>query len=101
MGSKTEHLKLGAGAKYAKDHVLMIGDAPGDLKAARANGFLFFPINPGREDASWQRFFEEGMGRFLKGTFAGEYETSLMAEFDAILPDQPPWKRAARALTPA
>ncbi len=95
MGSKTEHLKFAAGTKYPEHHVLMIGDAPGDLKAARANGFLFFPINPGSEDASWQRFFEEGMGRFLKGTFAGDYEASLIAEFDAILPDRPPWKRRA------
>ena len=91
MGSKTEHLKLAAGKKYPQEHVLMIGDAPGDLKAARANGFLFFPINPGSEDASWQRFFEEGMSRFLTGTFAGDYEASLMAEFDALLPDCPPW----------
>jgi len=93
MGSKTEHLKFGAGEKYAKDHVLMVGDALGDLTAAQKNGFLFFPINPGSEDASWQRFFEEGMGRFLKGTFAGEYEKSLLAEFEALLPDRPPWRR--------
>jgi len=93
MGSKTEHLKLGAGTKYPKDHVLMIGDAPGDFKAAKTNGFLFFPINPGSEDASWQRFFQEGMSRFLKGTFAGAYEADLIAAFDALLPDVPPWKR--------
>jgi len=93
MGTKTEHLQLGAGGKYPQDQVLMLGDAMGDLTAARKNGFLFFPINPGREDASWQRFFEEGMGRFLKGTYAGEYEAGLMAEFEAMLPDRPPWKR--------
>ena len=93
MGTKTEHLQLGAGGKYPQDRVLMLGDAMGDLTAARKNGFLFFPINPGREDASWQRFFEEGMGRFLKGTYAGEYEAGLMAEFEAMLPDRPPWKR--------
>ncbi len=93
MGTKTEHLQLGAGGKYPPDHVLMLGDAMGDLTAARKNGFLFFPINPGREDASWQRFFEEGMGRFLKGTYAGEYEAGLVAEFEAMLPDRPPWRR--------
>jgi len=93
MGTKAEHLQLGAGGKYPQDRVLMLGDAMGDLTAARKNGFLFFPINPGREDASWQRFFEEGMGRFLKGTYAGEYEAGLMAEFEAMLPDRPPWKR--------
>jgi len=93
MGTKAEHLQLGAGGKYPQDRVLMLGDAMGDLTAARKNGFLFFPINPGGEDASWQRFFEEGMGRFLKGTYAGEYEAGLMAEFEAMLPDRPPWRR--------
>lgn len=33
----------------------MIGDAPGDLKAARGNGALFFPVNPGDEEESWKR----------------------------------------------
>lgn len=93
MGSKADHLRLAAAGKYPPDHVLMIGDAPGDLKAARANGFLFFPINPGSEDASWQLFYEEAMGRFLEGTYAGEYEAKLIAEFEALLPETPPWKR--------
>jgi phosphoglycolate phosphatase-like HAD superfamily hydrolase len=93
MGSKTDHLRLGADAKYPKDHVLMIGDAPGDLEAASKNGFLFFPIQPGQEEKSWQRFYEEGMKRFLEGSFAGEYEAALIAEFEAVLPDTPPWKR--------
>ena len=29
---------------YEKDHVLMIGDAPGDQKAAEDNGVLYYPI---------------------------------------------------------
>ena len=92
MGSKKEHLKLAAGSTYEKGHVLMIGDAPGDLAAARANGALFYPINPGHEDASWERFLRESAGRFFKGTYAGEYETALIAEFDQLLPEKPPWK---------
>ena len=43
----------------------MIGDAPGDYQAAEANRPLFFPINPGAEEASWRRLFEEGIDRFL------------------------------------
>jgi phosphoglycolate phosphatase-like HAD superfamily hydrolase len=93
MGSKADHLRLAAHGRYPSDHVLMVGDAPGDLKAARANGFLFFPINPGNEDSSWQLFFEEGMARFLAGTYAGDYEAKLIADFDALLPDTPLWKR--------
>lgn len=88
-GTKKEHLAVSA--KYAAGHTLMIGDAPGDYKAAVANQALFYPINPGAEEASWRRFYEEGVDRFLSGTFAGEYEQSLLAEFDSFLPAKPPW----------
>ena len=70
----------------------MIGDAPGDMAAARANGALFFPINPGHEEASWQRFYDEAVHRFLAEEYAGQYEASLIKEFEALLPDVPPWK---------
>ena len=45
----------------------MVGDAPGDWNAAKANGVLFYPIDPGYEDESWQRFFEEALPRFFAG----------------------------------
>lgn len=93
MGSKAQHLALAAKGKYPPDHILMIGDAPGDLQAARSVGALFYPINPGHEDESWQRFYEEAVHRFLAGTYAGEYEATLIAEFDKLLPEVPPWKR--------
>jgi len=92
MGSKKEHLKLAAGGKYEKDCVLMIGDAPGDLSAARANGALFFPVNPGHEEESWERFNREAIERFFNHTYAGAYEASLIAEFEKLLPATPPWK---------
>ena len=69
----------------------MVGDALGDFAAAQANGCLFFPINPGAEDASWQRFYEEGIDRFLQGRFAGEYQQSLLEEFRRYLPEKPGW----------
>jgi phosphoglycolate phosphatase-like HAD superfamily hydrolase len=92
-GTKTLHLELAAKGKYPSDHILMIGDAPGDLKAARANGALFFPINPGHEDESWQRFYEEGVHKFLALEYEGEYEAGLIAEFEKFMPEVPPWKR--------
>ncbi len=92
MGSKKDHLRLTAGGKYAKGHVLVIGDAPGDLAAARANGALFFPVNPGHEDESWERFYREAIDHFFNQSFAGDYEASLVAEFEKLLPEKPPWK---------
>jgi phosphoglycolate phosphatase-like HAD superfamily hydrolase len=93
MGTKKQHLALATRGQYAPGHVLMVGDAPGDRDAARANGALFFPINPGHEERSWQRLYEEGLDRFRQGRFAGDYEAGLEAEFEALLPDTPPWKR--------
>ncbi len=92
-GTKTEHIKYAAGGKYAPEKILMLGDAPGDQKAAQANGVLFFPIIPGREEDSWARFGKEGLDRFFAGTFAGEYQKSLLEEFDKALPATPPWQK--------
>lgn len=89
LGTKRE--LLAAASQYKPDHALMIGDAPGDHKAAVANHALFFPINPGAEEASWQRFFDEAIDRFLAGMFAGEYQAELLAEFDRCLPSHPSW----------
>jgi phosphoglycolate phosphatase-like HAD superfamily hydrolase len=93
MGSKKEHLQHTAKGKYAKDHVLMVGDAEGDLKAARPNDALFFPVNPGHEEASWELFFNEAIERFFAGTYAGDYEKQLVEKFMTYLPENPPWKR--------
>ena len=91
MGTKTEHLKFAAKDKYAPAKILMIGDAPGDFNAAKKNGALFFPINPGQEEASWERLFNEALDRFFQGTYAGAYEAQLVQEFDVCLPEQPGW----------
>jgi len=56
QGKKGEHIQLANQERYQNDHILMIGDAPGDMKAARANDALFFPVNPGSEEKSWERF---------------------------------------------
>ncbi|MHC4562374.1 MAG: HAD family hydrolase [Planctomycetota bacterium] len=92
MGNKKEHLQYGAGGKYDVDKVLMVGDAPGDMKAAKANDMLFYPVIPGEESQSWQRFAEEAAGKFLAGEYAGDYEQALIDEFMSHLPATPPWK---------
>jgi phosphoglycolate phosphatase-like HAD superfamily hydrolase len=92
VGTKKEVLTVAA--KYPKDHALMVGDAPGDYQAAKANNVLFFPINPGAEDKSWKRLYDEGIDRFLGGTYAGEYQAALLAEFEGYLPTRPPWERS-------
>jgi len=91
FGTKSEHLKYAAKGKYPDTQILMIGDAPGDLKAARSNGVLFYPINPGSEELSWERFYKQGIDRFLTQNFAGAYQDKLIADFEKLLPEKPHW----------
>jgi len=91
MGTKTQHLAYATKGRYKENRVLMVGDAPGDLKAAKANDALFYPICPGAEDASWKRFHDEALDRFFVGRYAGDYEKRLIEEFDSCLPEIPPW----------
>ena len=92
MGKKTQHLEYTTKGKYEPNNVLMIGDAPGDMKAAKANNALFYPINPGDEENSWQRFYDEAFDKFINGQYAGSYEEEVIAEFDKYLPEKPPWE---------
>lgn len=91
-GAKTEHIRFATEGKgYDSDKILMIGDAPGDHKAAAENNALFFPIVPGDEAASWERLATEGLDRFFEGSYAGEYQQERLNEFDAALPEKPHW----------
>lgn len=88
QGTKAEHIALGAKGKYPEDRIIMIGDAKGDLDAAESNSVLFFPIIPGSENESWERFLKEGFSRFTRGSFRGLYQDSLKTEFLNSLPDK-------------
>jgi phosphoglycolate phosphatase-like HAD superfamily hydrolase len=98
MGTKKQHLQFAAKTKYPDDHILLIGDAPGDRDSAHAVNALYYPINPGFEDQSWKRFHDEAIYRFFEGTYAGEYEAGLIAEFEKLLPDTPPWTEKVAVL---
>lgn len=91
MGSKAEHVRWAAKGKYDDDHIMLIGDAPGDRDAAYEQGVLFYPINPGGEVESWRRFKAEALPRFLDGTYRGEYQDRVVAEYEALLPATPDW----------
>ncbi|HEY5653809.1 MAG TPA: hypothetical protein VIR63_05520 [Pontiella sp.] len=92
LGSKVDHFTMSAVNRYPAKAILMMGDAPGDMATAQTIGCNFFPINPGHEVESWQRFMEEGYEQFLDGGFSEEYQQKLINEFKALLPTTPPWK---------
>lgn len=70
---------------YEKDHVLMVGDAPGDWEAANTNGVLYYPILVRKERESWSRMMNEGLEKFISGEYKGAYEKQLKEEFEENL----------------
>ena len=91
-GTKTEHLEMAAKGKYSENKILMIGDAKGDLDAAKKNDILFYPIIPGNEDESWKNFMDEGLAKFINVKYSGTYEDDLLIRFGQSLPEQSPWE---------
>lgn len=90
-GTKAEHLKYSAGGKYQSEHILLVGDAPGDMRAALDNNALFFPIVPGSEEISWNRLRDDALNRFFNDEFAGDYQNGLLEEFNRALPETADW----------
>ncbi len=70
---------------YQPEHVLMCGDAPGDLEAAKKNGVYFYPILVRREAESWKEFREVGLKHFLEGSYGGQYQEEKEKQFLANL----------------
>ncbi|MCM1134166.1 MAG: HAD hydrolase-like protein [Clostridium sp.] len=68
-------------AGYDTDHVLMCGDAPGDLDAAKKNGVFYYPILVRHEKESWEEFQTEAVGRLLEGSYGGAYQQSKIEAF--------------------
>lgn len=67
-------------SKYASDKILFVGDAVGDLRAARENQILFYPILAGQEEVSWKKF-EQTMELFFSGCYGGEIQKQQMRCF--------------------
>lgn len=92
MGSKGHHIEVAKKAgHYQDDQVLMLGDGEGDLKAVKTNNGLFYPVSPGYEQESWNRF-SEALEHFIQGNYRGEYEDKLLQEFKQVLLTTPPWE---------
>jgi phosphoglycolate phosphatase-like HAD superfamily hydrolase len=91
-GNKREQIHLAMGVKhYGSQKVLLLGDAPGDLEAARGSDILFYPILPGREVESWRRLLAEDMDAFFQGRYAGELQDRRIAEFRDVFQNRPPF----------
>ena len=90
-GNKTEMLMAATKGKYKKDHILIIGDSPGDLRAAKNINALFFPILPLSEEKSWNVFNTFGSLNFINETYSGNFEEDQIKQFQSLLNIEPPW----------
>jgi phosphoglycolate phosphatase-like HAD superfamily hydrolase len=70
---------------YALDHVLMVGDAPGDMDAAEKNGVLYFPILVNHEEKSWEELCTTGLSNLKSGSYVGGYQALKRRAFLANL----------------
>ena len=69
-GSKAACIARLLAKGYAPDHILMVGDAPGDKAAAEKNGVWFYPFLVRHEAASWAELIDTALPRLLAGTYA-------------------------------
>lgn len=68
-GSKAACIAALLGKGYAPNHVLMVGDAPGDRDAAHKNGVLFYPILVRHEAESWAKLAQNALPSFMEGSY--------------------------------
>ena len=78
-GSKSHCIAALMEQGYPADHILMVGDAPGDRGAADENGVWFYPILVRHEAESWQNLAAEGLAHLQEGSYAGYGEQQRLA----------------------
>ena len=66
---------------YTHSEILMIGDSPGDLKAAEVNQVGFYPILVGKEKQSWTRYAALDCSDFVNQALSKEDYQSYADEF--------------------
>lgn len=64
---------------YAPDHVLMVGDAPGDRDAAAQNGVYYYPILVRHEAESWAELRTAALAHLQDGSYAPYGQEKLAA----------------------
>lgn len=83
-GSKAACIAQLKAKGYAPDHILMVGDAPGDKAAAEKNGVWFYPILVRHEAESWAELVSTALARLTSGAYA-PYGETLAEKFLANL----------------
>ena len=70
VGSKAACIQAMLAYGYDPDKVVMIGDAPGDLDAAKKNGVHYYPILVNHEKESWDEAVAVAYDKLRSGEFS-------------------------------
>ena len=81
VGSKAYCIAQMLQKGYAKENVVMTGDAPGDMDAALKNDVFYYPILVRKEKESWDEFKDIAIDKLVSGTYAGEYQQHKTEQF--------------------
>lgn len=80
-GTKSACIRRMIDSGYEPQRILMIGDAPGDEKAAKDNGVLYYPILAGYENESWALLRSEALEKFFSNKYSEDYQNGLITKF--------------------
>jgi len=81
FGSKEKQLSFAVEQGFEGTKMLMVGDAPGDYKAAKAVGAWFYPVIPGQESYCWNMLYEKYFDMFVTDRYGKEAENELYERF--------------------
>lgn len=84
-GSKSEIIRDLKLKGYKEENILMVGDALGDLKAARDNDVYFYPIIVNEEKESWIEFRENVLSSFVENKNFKEIEDKYIKRMKTVL----------------
>lgn len=83
MGTKDDCIRKMIN-KIRPSDAIMLGDAVGDMEAAKQNNISFYPINPRYENESWSCFLNVYSKNFKEGTYK-QKEKDVINKFVTIL----------------
>ncbi|WP_068268955.1 HAD family hydrolase [Caviibacter abscessus] len=81
-GTKKDCISFLISKGYDANNILMIGDSPGDIEAAKLNNVKFYPIMFNDEKNSWEKFSTEILDEFLNGIYD---EKSYVEKYNKLL----------------
>ncbi|MGN1442807.1 MAG: HAD family hydrolase [Acutalibacteraceae bacterium] len=84
-GTKSQCIKKLLDKGYDRKSVIMVGDAPGDLEAAKECGVYFYPIVIRKEAESWKSFVQKAVIPLTEGKLTPEIQEKWINEFENAL----------------